>query len=178
MTTPLADYIAAFARRLAQRDLEEGAIDLYISLMHPKTRYRWKKVEARRKRDEGFKLIDLAEPVVQVRPFYASLSDDGRLWFSFSYDVHHSSWLGLELSFPRIMSLCEEGHARLHETSEYRNAQLYQDLRRAIQEITSPARFTTPAGEKRTRVRISSEAASQLAAHPGLKRRGLEIRLP
>ena len=85
-------------------------------------------------------------------------------------------YMGLSMSYPRVVSYSREGHEVLHDTADLANAGIYQRLTRFLTAITRPCTLEAPEKTHRTRLRISKSVRPLVEAHPMLREHGLKLR--
>ncbi len=84
-----------------------------------------------------YKSVRPKEPVVNVRPFYLHLKN-GKLSIETSND---EGILGLELSYPKVVSFGSEGHKHLYETDQYSSYELFMELTKRIKKVGHKAKL-------------------------------------
>jgi hypothetical protein len=122
--------------------------------------------------DARYKLMICEQPVVGLSPitlFYDATR--GQLCSR----VASKLYFGLELVFPRVISLNRDQHKVLYETREFPTAGIFQEIKTRLQKATIPCRIRSPSREHRTPIRICRELRERLKRHPGLIAARLEI---
>jgi hypothetical protein len=122
--------------------------------------------------DTRYKLIELDEPVISVRPgmvYYDAKR--GKL----STNTHSSTLLGLEFNYPRVYSLRNEQHELLHDTAGLPTFQAFQRLTEFLSARTCPCRIRSESREHRTPIRITDLMREQAHSHKGLLTNGLSV---
>jgi hypothetical protein len=174
--TELAEYISRYTSRYSN-PRENGCLsDLHTALLLPGTRFNWEPVVARRKKHEGFKVIDLFEPVVTVASLHVCWGADCR--FHFAWCTQDPIWIGLDIQFPKVVTYTHEHHEVSHPTEETRNAALFDSLCRDIRRITRPALFASPVGDRKADLRVSVAAAELIREDPRLMAQGIRLLKP
>jgi hypothetical protein len=87
-----------------------------------------------------FKLVRPEEPVINISPFYL-LYGQNELTIQ---TMNDEGILGLELTFPKVITLSNERHERLHDTSTFSNNKLFEELTARVKERTRKAKLTSP----------------------------------
>ncbi|WP_222984049.1 hypothetical protein [Flagellimonas meishanensis] len=85
-----------------------------------------------------YKSIQPIEPVINIRPFYLYLKN-GKFSIETSND---EGILGLELSYPKVVSFGSEGHEYLYETDQYSGYELFMELTNRIKKLSHKAKLT------------------------------------
>lgn len=123
--------------------------------------------------DPRYKLLQPVEPVISLRPLEI-LYCQQKLWLNcMGKDI---GYLGLSMSYPRVVSYSREGHEVLHDTSDLANAGIYQRLTAFLTSITRPCTLDAPEKTYRTRLRISKSVRPIIEAHPMLREYGIRLR--
>ncbi|SRR5712692_1078063 len=113
--TPLEEYVEAYERYLqailetaeaAENPFSEIRIGLAASL----DKFSWEPCP-----DKRYKLAETEEPVVNLSPLM--LHYDGK---QLSTNVFSNLYFGLEMTFPRVISLSRDKHEILYETENSR----------------------------------------------------------
>ncbi len=169
--TALKDYIEAYTRYLeAMVDSPEAAkrssMEIYMGLAASVDRF-----SPKLSPDSRYKLMNPEEPVVNLSPLM--LDYDGK---QLRTNVMSDFYFGLELSFPRVISLDRDKHETLYDTSKFSTFHIFEDVKSRIQKMTTPCRIRSPSREHRTSIRITSEMRELIRRHhPGLKAASLDI---
>jgi hypothetical protein len=122
--------------------------------------------------DERFKLMNPAEPVVNLRPETLHYNEEkGQL----STNVMSKLYFGLELSYPRVVSLSQEKHELLHDATAYSSFAIFESIKSQIHAATVPCKLRSPAREHRTPIRITLGMREKVRSHPGLIAAHLEV---
>jgi hypothetical protein len=169
-STPAAEYVAAYASYVEAVFADATvphhlAMGLYMSVASSLD-----VLTAETCPDARYKLLHPHEPLINLSPlelYYV----EGKLSTSMSGNVH----FGLEMAFPKVISLAQERHEVLHGTGGYPSAALFADLRAQLGAVTSPCRIESPVKVHRTDVRISSSMRERARLHPGLAAQGLRV---
>jgi hypothetical protein len=118
-----------------------------------------------------FKLVRPEEPVINIAPFYLNYQPD-----ELSIEtMNHEGILGLEFSFPKVVTLSSEGHEKVHETSGYNNNKLFDELTNRIKEKTRKAKLTSPTKTFRPNFWVSVSSLESINKHHYLKKSGLHV---
>jgi hypothetical protein len=171
-STPLAEYVEAYARYVnAMLESPEAAsrasssvcmglatsLDRFVSKPCP---------------DARFKLLEPEEPVVNLTPETLHYDETrGQL----CTNVMTNLYFGMELSYPRVISLDRDKHEVLYETAGFASHAIFQKVKVDIQKVTQPCRMRSPAREHRPPIRITEGMRDAMKSHPGLKAARLEI---
>jgi hypothetical protein len=115
-STPLEDYIADYSRYLeamleSSQAAQKAAMAIYIGLAASLRRF-----SAVSCPDTRYKLMNSEEPVVTIGPL--TLYFDGRRG-QLCTNVFTNLHFGVELAFPRVISLDRDNHQVLYETREF-----------------------------------------------------------
>jgi hypothetical protein len=122
--------------------------------------------------DARYKLMNCDEPVVNVTPLM--LYFDGRRG-QLCTNVMSNLYFGVELSFPRFISLDRDKHEVLYETDQFPSHGIFQSAKSRIQKVTKPCKIRSPSREHRPPIRITEAMNERMKRHPGLKTAGLEL---
>ncbi len=106
-----------------------------------------------------YKVLEFSEPIINVRPlsiYYEEKKESDYLGIDVEGLKEKVLVGGLIMHFPRKISFDNENHKTLHDTKEYSNFRLYDELVKKIKEITSYLIIKSQFKERKTRVRISN----------------------
>jgi hypothetical protein len=171
-STPLDEYIAAYTRYLdAMLDSAEAAkvaaMATYIGLAASLAQFSHEPCP-----DSRYKLMNSDEPVVTLSPL--TLYFDARRGHLCT-NVMSNIYFGVELSFPRVISLSRDRHEVLYETQHFPTYGIFEGVKSEIQKLTKPCKIRSPSREHRTPIRITDTMRKRLKSHPGLIASGLEL---
>lgn len=122
--------------------------------------------------DSRYKLMNCDEPVVTLSPL--TLYFDARRGQLYT-NVMSNLYFGVELSFPRVISLDRDKHEVLYETRQFPTYGIFEDAKSRIQKVTKPCKIRSPSREHRTPIRITEAMHERVKRHPGLIAAGLEV---
>lgn len=170
--TPLDEYLAAYSCYLdAMLESPEAArmaaMAIYMGLAASLDRFSPTPCP-----DTRYKLMNSDEPVVNLRPL--TLHFDARSG-QLCTNVMSDLYFGVELSFPRLISLDRDKHEVLYETGPFPTYDIFEEVRSRIQNVTRPCKIRSPSREHRTPIRITDVMRGRLKRHPGLIAAGLEL---
>jgi hypothetical protein len=120
--------------------------------------------------DSVYKVMQSDEPVVNLSPQMLDYHG-GHL----RTNVLSELYFGLELSFPRRVSLDRDRHEVLYDSAGFQTRAIFEDVKSRIQKITTPCKIRSPSRVHRTSIRITKEMQERMRQHPGLKAAHLEI---
>jgi hypothetical protein len=172
-STPKTEYLKAY-ERYVEATLESptaarlASRDVYISLAASLKTFSPVVCS-----DARYKLMNAEEPVVNLSPEMLHYDESrGRLSTNvFSDDLY----FGLQLSFPRVVSIDRDNHEVVSPTTDFATAAIYEDVKSRIQSVTLPCRIRSPSREHRTPIRITPTMGETMRNHPGLKQAGLKL---
>lgn len=118
-----------------------------------------------------FKLVRPEEPVITISPFYL-LYERNELTID---TMNDEGILGLEFSFPKVVTLDSEGHKRLHDTSIYSNNKLFEELTRRVKERARKAKLTSPTKVLRPNFWISANSCERINKNSYLTKNSLSL---
>ena len=95
-------------------------------------------LDKEKKKSNEFKLVRPTEPVINVAPFSLYPIESGGLSIAYSESERN---IGLELNYPKFISLDSENHSFWHETNEFSTSDLYFDLQKRIKKISRKAKI-------------------------------------
>jgi hypothetical protein len=171
-STPLAEYLEAYARYLeAMVESPEAASQawsaIYVGLAASLDRFL-----PTPSPDQRYKLMNSEEPVVNLSP-ETLLYDEHR--GQLCTNVMTNLYFGVQLSYPRVISLDRDKHEILYDTAEFASYAIFQDVKSRIQKVTHPCKMRSPAREHRTPIRITERMRKKMRIHPGLRAVNLDI---
>jgi hypothetical protein len=171
-STPLDEYISAHSRYLdamleSTEAAKKAAMATYIGLAASLDRFSPMPCP-----DSRYKLMNCDEPVVNLAPL--NLYFDPRRG-QLCTNVMSNLYFGIELSFPRVISLARDKHEVLYETREFPTYNIFEGVKSRIQKVTKPCKIRSPSREHRTSIRITERMRGRMKQHPGLIAAGLEL---
>jgi len=89
-----------------------------------------------KEKSKEYKLVRPTEPVINVAPFSLYPIESGGLSVAYSESERN---VGLELTYPKVISLDSEEHRFLHETKDFSTYHLYFELPNRIKKISKKA---------------------------------------
>jgi hypothetical protein len=95
------------------------------------------------RKSKEFNLVRPTEPVINIAPFSLHPLESGGLSVAYLKSARN---IGLELNYPKFISLDSENHQFSHETKDFSTADLYFDLQKRFKEISKKAKIMK--GEK------------------------------
>jgi hypothetical protein len=172
VATPVDEYIAAYTRYLdamleSTESAQKAAMATYMGLAASLDRFSPMSCP-----DARYKLMHTDEPVVTLRPL--NLHFDSRRG-QLCTNVMSNLYFGVELSFPRVISLDRDKHEVLYETERFPTHGIFEGVKSGIQKVTKPCKIRSPSREHRTPIRISEGMGERMKRHPGLLAAGLEL---
>jgi hypothetical protein len=123
-------------------------------------------------RDAHCKRMNCEVPVVSLSP--ETLHYDARRG-QLCLNVMSKLFFGVELSYPRVISLDRDKHEILYDTARYPTATIFHAVMSRIQKVTRPCKIRSLSREHRTPIRITETMRKRMRKHPGLKEANLEI---
>jgi hypothetical protein len=168
--TSLGDYLSSYRRYLEQLRVDPTPAwaimrDLSISLMASRDI-----LDEDECNDPEHKLLRHREPVIHIAELSVVCVGDRLLVDIMSKDP---GYLGLSMTFPRLVSYGAERHQWLHPTDHLLNGILHEKLRTAVMETAGPLSLCSGQKRQRTRVRVSTRCKAWLDEHAYLRRHGL-----
>jgi hypothetical protein len=91
-----------------------------------------------KKKSIEFKLVRPTEPLITVAPFSLCPIESGGLSVVYS---ESDRYIGLELTYPKYISLDSENHQFRHETQDFTSFELFIDLQKRIKKISKRAKI-------------------------------------
>jgi len=170
--TPLNEYLAAYSRYLeatleSAEAAQKAAMATYMGLAASLDRFSPTPCP-----DSRYKLMNCDEPVVNLSPL--TLHFDARRG-QLCTNVMSNLYFGVELSFPRVISLDRDKHEVLYETRQFPTHGIFEGVKSRIQKATKPCKIQSPSREHRTPIRITESIHERMKRHPGLITAGLEL---
>ena len=171
-STPLDEYMAAYSRYLeamveSVEAAQKAAMGTYMGLAASLDRFSPTPCP-----DARYKLMNCDEPIVNLTPLM--LYFDGRRG-QLCTNVMSKLYFGVELSFPRFISLDRDKHEVLYETDQFPSYGIFEGVKSRIQKVTKPCKIRSPFRQHRTPIRITEAMNERMERHPGLKAAGLEL---
>ena len=172
VSTALDEYIAAQSQYLdamlaSTEKAKKAAMATYMGLAASLDRFSPMPCP-----DSRYKLMKSDEPVVNLTPLTLYFDPlRGQLCTNVMSDLY----FGIELSFPRVISLARDKHEVLYETCGFPTFGIFEGVKSRIQKVTKPCKIRSPSREHRTPIRITERMRDRMKQHPGLIQAGLEL---
>lgn len=171
-STPLDEYAETYTRYL-EATLESGeaaqkaAMATHMGLAASLNRFSPKPCP-----DSRYRVMNSDEPVVNLSPLTLHFdAQRGQL----CTNVMSNIYFGVEMSFPRVISLGRDKHEILYETRRFPTYDIFKSAKSHIQKLTKPCKIRSPSRLHRTKIRITEAMHERMKCHPGLKAVGLEL---
>jgi hypothetical protein len=164
-STSLNDYVKGYSEyldgTLKSADFDQrSSLQIYMGLAASLDQFRPETCP-----DSRYKLMETDEPVVNLSPLMLYYDDQrGQL----RTNVMSSVYFGIELTFPRLISLDREEHEVLHPTLESPNYTVFEEISAKIRKQTHSCRIRSACREHKTQIRITNEMEHRMTRHPGL----------
>lgn len=101
-------------------------------------------IKTKKEAEDGkYQLVQTEEPVINLSPFSLYLGA-GKLSIESFYEQGN---IGIELSYPKVISMESDGHSTFHSTSDYAVKKVYDDL---IVDIKLKSKKAVIKGEAKT----------------------------
>jgi hypothetical protein len=161
--TPLDEYIAAYSRYLeamleSAEAVQKAAMATYMGLAGSLDRFSPLPCP-----DSRYKLMDCDEPVVNLAPLTLYFdARRGQLWTN----VTSNLYFGVELSFPRVISLERDKDEVLYKTAQFPTYAIFERVKSRIQKVTKPCKIRSSSREHRTPIRITEAMRERMQRHP------------
>ncbi len=170
--TQLNQYIAAYSQYLdamlvSAEVARRASMGIYMGLAASLEQFSPKLCT-----DVRYKLMNPDEPVVNLSPL--TLHYDARKGH-LGTNTMSNLYFGVELSFPRVISLDRDKHEILYETREFKTNRIFENLESELQKATNPCKIRSQSREHRTPIRITTELQERMKRHPGLIAAHLDI---
>jgi hypothetical protein len=171
-STPLTDYVESYERYVkamleSPAEASRASTAIYMGLAASLERFSPKPCAG-----GNYKLMNPDEPVVNLGPVF--LHYDGRRG-QLCTNVMSELYFGVQLSFPRVISLDRDRYEVLYDTAEFATFAIFREVKSRIQKVTRPCKIQSPSREHRTPIRITDGMRERMKQHPGLKEASLEI---
>jgi hypothetical protein len=170
--TPLEEYIANYERYVDAMIETPDAASQQSSLIYVSLGASLRKFGSRPCDDANFKVMNPEDPVVNAGPAMLAYNHVRKQLRS---DILSNLCFGVELSYPRFVSLEREEYRILHDTAGFQGRAIFDALKSQIQKVTRPCTIRSPAREHRTQIRITDQMRALMRRHPGLKAAGLGV---
>ena len=170
VSTSVSEYVEAYNRFLAAilvspKEAARASSEVFIGLAET-----LEKISSKPCPDTRFKLLSSDEPVISLSP--SVLHYDGT---KLRTDTMSSFYFGLEMNFPRVISLGRDNHEILYDTAEFPTRRIFEDMKLRIQSVTDPCKIRSPSRIHRPPIRITDEMRELMREHPCLKQDNLEL---
>lgn len=138
------DYATLFGRIVSGKDWirkEDWGFEsaIRISMTNDLETIKFENIKNRKGEiSSEYKSVRPTEPIVNIRPFYLHLKN-GKLSIATS---NEEGILGLELSYPKVVSFDSEGHEYLYETNQYSGYELFMELTSRIKDVSHKAKLS------------------------------------
>lgn len=119
-----------------------------------------------------YKVVRPTEPVVNVSPFYLYLQNE-KLSIETSND---EGILGLELSYPKVVSFGSEGHEYLYETDQFSGHDLFLELTNRIKKVSHKAKLSGLKKTYRPNFWVDNIVPDEINNHSYLKKKRLALK--
>ena len=121
---------------------------------------------------QEFKLVRPTAPVINISPFYLTLTKDEKL--SVAY-MNEAGIIGLQLTYPKVVSWQKDHFNAVHETATFNSSRLFDILVNRIKNVTHKAKVNSISKTFKPNFWISKEASSQLNKNKYLTLNNLTI---
>ena len=119
-----------------------------------------------------FKVTDPLEPVINISPFYLTLTIDESL--SVAY-MNEEGIIGLELTYPKCVSWKNEGFNVVHETTTFTTTDLFLEFVKRIKKVSHKAKIKSETKTFKPDFWISTSGVSLINQNQYLKKNRLII---
>ena len=141
--------------------------EIRISIIDDLSKVKFNPVETKKESDKGkFKTIDVDEPVINLSPFSLLFASNKQLSIE---TFNETGNIGLEMNYPRVISLSSESHKMLHETSTFEVNKLFNQLIMDIKQLCKKAKIACADKEYKPNFWISENAKKDINGNWYLK---------
>nr|WP_299175170.1 hypothetical protein [uncultured Allomuricauda sp.] len=177
-TTFFDDYETFFNRVVSGKEWnkkEDWAIEspIRVSITNNLDSIKFEDIKNRKGEiSSEFKLVRPSEPVVNIRPFYTYFKN-GKLSIETSND---EGVLGLELSYPKVVSFGSEGHEYLYETEQFSGFELLTELVKRTKKLSHKAKLTCNEKTYRPNFWVDNKLTEEINNNSYLKKNSLILK--
>ena len=121
---------------------------------------------------KDFKLVRPTEPVINISPFYITLTGSEKLSIAF---FNTDGVIGLQLTYPKVVSWKKDNFESVQETKSFQASQLFEVLVKRIKSVSHKAKVSYNSTDFKPNFWISNEAATVINKNPYLISKQLTI---
>lgn len=122
---------------------------------------------------EEFKLVRPTEPVINITPFYLTLTKDEKLSVAYS---NEEGVIGLQLTYPKFISWKTDNFNSVQETGAFGTSRLFDNLVDRIKNITHKAKMASLSKTYKPNFWISKQAVTLMNENRYFKLNHLTLR--
>lgn len=121
---------------------------------------------------KDFKLVRPTEPVINISPFYITLTGSEKLSIAF---FNTDGIIGLQFNYPKVVSWKKDNFDTVQETKSFPANQLFEVLVKRVKSISHKAKVSSSSTDYKPNFWISNEATAVINKNKYLISRQLTI---